>query len=139
MRRTPSRVFTTSLEGTAVLVVDDDPDTRAMLEALLRLHGADVVTAGSAADAVTALRLHVPDVIVSDIGMPDEDGYDLIRAVRHMSPEHGGLVPAIALTACSSSEDRARSIDSGFQLHLSKPVDPASVSGDHVALRMTEA
>ena len=127
MARHPARVFTSSLAGTAVLVVDDDPDTLAMLATLLKLHGAEVTTAASAQEALAALSLHAPDVLVSDIAMPREDGYDLIRQVRHMSPERGGLVPAIALTARAGAEDRAFSLDNGFQIHLNKPVDPETL------------
>ena len=127
MAQNTARVFTSSLSGTDVLVVDDDPDTLAMLATLLRLHGAEVATAASAEEARTVLSRAVPDVLVSDIAMPREDGYDLIRQVRHMSPEHGGLVPAIALTARTSLEDRTASLDSGFQLHLNKPVDPETL------------
>jgi CheY-like chemotaxis protein len=109
-----------SLEGLTVLVVEDEPDTREFLARALGHHGAAVVTAATAAEALARFRAARPDVLVSDIGLPDVDGYDLMRMIRE---ETGGdAVQAIALTAYARSEDRARALGAGFQDHLSKPV-----------------
>jgi PAS domain S-box-containing protein len=110
------------LTGLRVLVVDDEPDARSLIERLLQDCNASVVTAGSAAEAVEILLRHTPDVLVSDIGMPGEDGFTLIRRIRSMAGA-SALVPAIALTAYARSEDRVKAIHAGFQLHLSKPVE----------------
>ncbi len=113
------------LAGLRLLVVEDEPTGREMLVALLEQYGAEVVAAASAEEALTALERAVPDVLLSDIGMPGESGYDLLRRVRALSAERGGRVPAIAFTAYSSSQDRLESLDAGFQAHLAKPTDPA--------------
>ena len=113
------------LAGLRLLVVEDEPTGREMLVALLEQYGAEVVATASADEALTALERAVPDVLLSDIGMPGESGYDLLRRVRALSVERGGRVPAIAFTAYSSSQDRLESLDAGFQAHLAKPTDPA--------------
>ncbi|HTV01121.1 MAG TPA: response regulator, partial [Luteitalea sp.] len=86
-----------------------------------------VSTASSAADAFSMLQADPPDVLVSDIGMPGEDGYGLIRRVRELAPEHGGRTPAIALTAYAGAEDRVRALVAGFQHHLAKPIEPVEL------------
>jgi CheY-like chemotaxis protein len=106
-----------------VLVVDDEPDARSLIQRLLQDCHAIVVTAGSAEEAVQILLRDTPDVLVSDIGMPGEDGYMFMRRVRSMT-NSSGVVPAIALTAYARIEDRLKAINAGFQLHLSKPVEP---------------
>ncbi|HEX3556884.1 MAG TPA: response regulator [Thermoanaerobaculia bacterium] len=112
-----------TLAGLRVLAVDDDPDTLDLVAELLSLRGAEVVPAPSAAAALAALQRFAPDVLVSDIGMPDRDGYDLIRDVRGLG--HGpDDLPAVAVTAFTSAEDRRRALEAGFQVHLAKPVDP---------------
>jgi CheY-like chemotaxis protein len=116
------------LDGLRVLVVEDDVDTGRMLAEVLGEHGADVTRVETSADAVAAIERSVPDVLVSDIGMPGEDGYELLRRVRTMTPEIGGRVPAIALTAFAREEDMHRALDAGFNLHLAKPVDPAELA-----------
>jgi PAS domain S-box-containing protein len=110
--------------GVRVLVVDDEPDARALLRRLLEECDAVVSTAASAAEALAALQSNPPDVLVSDIGMPDEDGFTLIRRVRALPAEQGGRTPAIALTAYARAEDRVKAVVAGFQHHLSKPVEP---------------
>jgi signal transduction histidine kinase len=115
------------LDGLHVLAVDDEPDTRAMLEALLKGCGAVVRTAASAREALALLAESSADVLLSDIGMPGEDGYALIREVRLLSRELGGTVPAVALTAHARLEDRIRVLASGFQMHVTKPVDPVEL------------
>ncbi len=114
------------LEGVRVLIVDDEPDTREMLTVMLEECEAEVRAAGSAVDAIAAIDTWVPDVLVSDIGMPGEDGYELINRIRSLPPERGGRVPAIALTAYARFEDRMRE-SAGFQMHVAKPVEPAEL------------
>jgi PAS domain S-box-containing protein len=116
-----------SLLGTKVLVVDDDADARELLRSILAQSGASVRTAGSAAEALEQFESRQPDVLVSDIGMPGRDGYDLIRHIRARSSESGGHVPALALTAFARSDDRRRAIGAGFHMHLAKPVEPAEL------------
>jgi PAS domain S-box-containing protein len=111
------------LEGLRVLVVDDEADARDLLTALLARHGAAVNAADSAAQARELLSSTQPHVLLSDIGMPDEDGYDLMRSVRALPGERAGT-PAIALTAYTRAEDRRRAFAAGFNDHLPKPVDP---------------
>jgi CheY-like chemotaxis protein len=109
------------LNGLSVLVVDDELDARSLLHEILREHGAEVSIASSAAEARSALAVMKPDVIISDIGMPDEDGYAFIRRLR----AEGERVPAIALTAYAGQQDAQRAFAAGFQKHVIKPVDPA--------------
>jgi len=116
-----------SLRGLRVLVVDDEADAREVLAIVFAERGADVRSAGSVAEALGALEGWAPDVIVSDIGMPGEDGFDLIAKIRALPEERGGAAPAIALTAYTRPEDRARVSDSGFQLHMGKPAEPEAV------------
>jgi hypothetical protein len=116
-----------AIRGVRVLVVDDEPDARAMVRRLLEDCRARVITASSAGEALERLKSERPDVIISDIGMPDEDGYSLIRKVRSLPAEQGGHVPAVALTAYARSEDRVRAITAGFQHHVAKPVEPAEL------------
>ena len=114
---------THSLEGVRVLVVEDQADARELLSALFRQHGAEVVSAGSATAALSALRRERPDVLVSDIGMPGEDGYWLIREARSLFDD----LPAVALTAYASEADRGRALAAGFHAHLSKPIEPSAL------------
>lgn len=116
-----------TLLGTRVLVVDDDGDARELLRSILAQRGASVRTASSASEALSQMDSRVPDVLVSDIGMPGQDGYGLIREVRLRSREKGGHVPALALTAFARSDDRRRAISAGFHMHLAKPVEPAEL------------
>jgi len=118
---------TSSLKGIKVLVVDDDEDARDMLEAALNSYGAEVITAAGALKALDALVSENIDVLVSDINMPEIDGYELIRRVRAMKPEQGGRIPAVALTAYARAEDRLRALKSGYQTHMPKPVEPAEL------------
>ena len=111
------------LEGTRVLVVDDEPDAVEIVTELLGNAGAVVMGASSAEEVLRKLPAFQPTVLVSDIGMPGMDGYDLIRSVRALDPEHGGRTPALALTAYTRREDVERSLTAGFQAHLGKPVD----------------
>lgn len=115
------------LEGVRVLAVDDEPDARNLLKAILEDEGASVTTAGSSHVALEAIEECLPDLILSDIGMPGEDGYQFMRRLRTRDPEHGGSVPAIALTAFARPEDREQSIAAGFQAHMAKPIDPSKL------------
>jgi CheY-like chemotaxis protein len=113
------------LDGLRVLVVDDHDDARELVRAVLEQCGADVVTAGSAGDALDALAGTRVDVLVSDLAMPGVDGYDLIRQVRARERATGGAaLPAVALTAYAGTVDRARALGAGFQAHASKPIAP---------------
>ena len=112
-----------TLRGLKVLVIEDEPDARELIEAALTLSEADVFTAASAAEGLEILKNRRPDVLISDIGMPEEDGYQFVRAVRGLPVAQGGRTPAIALTACAHSTDRIKALLAGFQRHLSKPVE----------------
>lgn len=116
-----------SLQGLKVLVVDDEADTRELIQEVLKECGSEVITSRSAAEALVALEEHKPDILISDLGMPDEDGYSLISKIRALPSEHGGQIPAAALTAYARAEDRMRVLRSGFQFHLPKPVDSAEL------------
>jgi PAS domain S-box-containing protein len=116
-----------SLDGLRVLVVDDEPDTLELLKAGLGQCGAEVVTARSAGEALEIIKTVLPDVLISDIGMPNVDGYDLIRRVRDLPVEGGGRVPAIALTAYARTEDRLQALRVGYQMHVPKPVELAEL------------
>jgi PAS domain S-box-containing protein len=116
-----------SLKGLKVLVVDDEADTRELICEVLKECGADVITSPSVADALAALEQDKPDILISDLGMPDEDGYALISKIRALPAEQGGQIPAAALTAYARAEDRMRVLRSGFQFHLPKPVDSAEL------------
>ncbi|HKQ51155.1 MAG TPA: PAS domain S-box protein [Pyrinomonadaceae bacterium] len=115
------------LDGVRVLVVDDEPDTRELLKAGLGRCGAEVTAAASTAEALDAVRAAPPDLLISDIGMPDEDGYELIRRVRALTDEAGARVPAIALTAYARVEDRMQALRAGYQMHVPKPVEMAEL------------
>lgn len=113
-----------SLQGLRVLVVDDEPDARELVATVLKRCGAQVTAVASAREGLAALRQERPHVLLADIEMPEESGYDLIREVRNLPAELGGLTPAAALTAYASTADRMRTLDAGFQIHVPKPVQP---------------
>lgn len=106
-----------------ILVVDDDPSTREILAEALELCGAVVRSAASVAEARSRLLDWAPNLVISDVGMPDEDGYDLIRQMRASPPERGGNTPAIAFTGYARPEDRERALRAGYQAVVAKPVD----------------
>jgi PAS domain S-box-containing protein len=116
-----------ALKGLRVLVVDDDSDTRDWLTTVLESSGGDVTSVESAEQALTELERLRPDLLISDIGMPEEDGYVMIRKVRALAAERGGLTLAAALTAYAGDEARRQSLKAGFQVHLSKPIDPGEL------------
>ncbi|WP_445633273.1 Histidine kinase [Nostoc sp. DSM 114161] len=113
-----------ALDSLNILVVEDDDDIRCFITTVLETDGAIVEAVPSAAEALKILPQLQPDILISDIGMPNEDGYTLIRKIRALKPDMGGKVPAIALTAYGDSESRIRALEAGFQTHVSKPVFP---------------
>jgi PAS domain S-box-containing protein len=115
------------LEGLRVLVVDDEEDARTLIRTVLERQGAEVLAVGSAREALRELSAHRLDVIVSDIGMPDEDGYALIRQVRERAADEGGWIPAVAVSAYVGEDNRRKALAAGFQLHVAKPVDPVEL------------
>jgi len=119
---------TPSLHGVRVLLVDDEADAREVVAAVLGHCGADVRVATTAADAITLLAVHRPDVLVCDINMPDQHGYDLLRQIRTLSADEGGKTPAVALTAATTTEDRLRALRAGFQFHVPKPVSAVELA-----------
>ncbi|HXG86554.1 MAG TPA: ATP-binding protein [Pyrinomonadaceae bacterium] len=119
--------FEGRLAGVEVLVVDDEADNLELIKTFLERCGARVAAAKSMPEALARLEQSAPDVLISDIGMPEADGYELIRAVRRLPPERGGGVPAVALTAYARLEDKTRALESGFQKHLSKPMEFAEL------------
>lgn len=117
-----------SLAGISVLAVDDDPDARDLIRYVLERCGARVILAESSQQGFELLCKERPDMIISDIGMPGEDGYGFIRRVRALSPNEGGRTPAAALTAFARAEDRTRALRAGYQTHAAKPVEPAELT-----------
>jgi CheY-like chemotaxis protein len=116
-----------SLEGVKVLVVDDEPDARTIVKRILNSSGANVITAGSASEAFELVQSEQPDVIVSDIGMPNQDGYEFMRMVRGLSVQQGGRTPAAALTAYARAQDRRQALIAGYQSHVVKPAEASEL------------
>jgi PAS domain S-box-containing protein len=130
-----------SLTGLRVMLVEDDPDARDLITRILRDRGAAVSPAASAAEALDAFDAVRPAILISDIGMPDQDGYSLIARVRQRDADQGGQVPAVALTALARPDDRRRALSAGFQVHVAKPVEAeelvtviARLTSDHSAV-----
>lgn len=115
------------LAGANLLLVEDDADSLELLTFLFESTGANVRTANLARVAFDKFQENPPDLLISDIGMPDEDGYSLIQKIRQLPPEKGGNVPAIALTAYAKNEDRLKALSSGFQRHIKKPIEPVDL------------
>ncbi|MEA5623423.1 response regulator [Nostoc sp. UHCC 0251] len=122
-----SPVASTPLAGLRVLVVDDEADTRNFLSFMFEEYGAVATAVGSVDEALAVLEQAKPDILISDIGMSEKNGYTLIRKLRSLEPEKGGCIPAIALTAYTREEDRLEALSAGFQQHLSKPIDPTKL------------
>lgn len=120
----PSPEQNLDLTGIRVLIIDDDPDSRELVLMVIAQAGAEAITVASATEFLNVLESFQPDVVVSDIGMQEVDGYTLLRQVRSLSPEQGGQVPAIALTAYAAEIDRQQAIAAGFQKHIVKPIEP---------------
>ena len=123
----PPSDSTGNLSGIRILVVDDETDSREFVAFVLEQAGAIVTSVPSATKALQAFSQAVPEIVVSDIGMPEMDGYMLMRHIRSLPLEQGGQIPAIALTAYAGEMDRQQAIAAGFQRHLAKPVDPEAV------------
>jgi PAS domain S-box-containing protein len=134
VERRRSRSGVIRLDGLHVLLVEDDDDSRKLLGTMLNRYGARVTSAKSVKEALGVFEDELPDVLVSDIGMPDEDGYELIRKLRSRPPEQGGLIPAIAVTGYASRKDRDRALASGYQRHLAKPVEQVDMMAAIAAL-----
>lgn len=117
-----------SLSDLRVLIVDDEPDARELVAAVLTESGAEVTSVGSAGEALARMAQQQFDVLVSDIGMPEMDGYALISKVRQLPVERGGKIPAAALTAYAGIEDQTRALSAGYQMHIPKPVEPAALT-----------
>jgi CheY-like chemotaxis protein/anti-sigma regulatory factor (Ser/Thr protein kinase) len=115
------------LKGVNVLLVDDEPDAREVVARLLQASGASVVSAGSGAEALALSELDRPDILISDIGMPGMDGYELLRRMREGGDPKAVRIPAVALTAFARSEDRTRALLAGFLVHVAKPVQPSEL------------
>jgi CheY-like chemotaxis protein len=115
------------LSGVNVLVVDDDRDARELIKRILSDCGASVRIAASARDAFALFKERAPNLLISDLGMPEVDGFELLDWVRHLEREQGSQVPAIALTAFARSEDRLSALEAGFSAHISKPVEPSEL------------
>jgi PAS domain S-box-containing protein len=130
----PTLAALPSLQGIRVLVVDDEADARDYLTAALQECQAEVTIATSAAQAIATLAQVAPDLLISDIGMPEEDGYSLIRRIRALPAHQGGAIPAIATTAYARTEDQDRAITAGFQVHLPKPIEPTKLAAAILAL-----
>ncbi len=122
--KSSSPIASTPLAGLRVLVVDDEADTRNFLSFMFEEYGAFATAVASVDEALAVLEQAKPDILISDIGMSEQDGYTLIRKLRSLEPEKGGRIPAIALTAYTREEDRLKALSAGFQQHLSKPIDP---------------
>jgi CheY-like chemotaxis protein len=122
------------LDGLHVLLVEDDDDSRKLLATMLKRYGARVTAAKSAKEALGVFDGELPDVMISDIGMPEQDGYELIRKVRALPPERGGLIPAIALTGYASKKDRERALAAGYHQHIAKPIEQADMIAAIAAL-----
>ncbi|MHC5777255.1 hybrid sensor histidine kinase/response regulator [Nostoc sp.] len=122
-----SPVASMPLAGLRVLVVDDEADTRNFLSFMFEEYGAIAIAVASVEEALAIVEQAKPDILISDIGMSEQDGYTLIRKLRSLEPEKGGRIPAIALTAYTREEDRLEALSAGFQQHLSKPIDPTKL------------
>jgi CheY-like chemotaxis protein len=116
-----------NLNGVDALVVDDDRDNRELIKRILTDCGATVHIAASAREAFARFKEATPKLLISDLGMPEVDGFELLDWVRNLPREQGGQVPAIALTAFARSEDRLRALEAGFSAHISKPVEPSEL------------
>jgi PAS domain S-box-containing protein len=123
-----------SLNGLHVLVVDDEPDTRELVAALLTTCGAEVVSVGSAIEALDQMKRQRFDLLISDIGMPEINGYDLIARIRQLGEEHGGRTPAVALTAFAGIDDRQRALAAGYEMHIPKPFVAAALISAAISL-----
>ena len=127
-----------SFKGLRLLVVDDDPDTRTLLTFLFELDGAEIITAASAGDAIEIMSFFKPDILISDIYLPDENGCSLLMKVRNLEAKRGRKIPAIALTASAFDEDRNRALLAGYDIYRCKPIDLDDLSSTVASLVMLE-
>src|SRR5690349_18986567 len=134
VERRRSRSGVIRLDGIHVVLVEDDDDSRKLLGTMLKRYGAKVTSTKSAAEALDAFEGDLPNVMISDIGMPDQDGYELIRRLRLLPVEKGGATPAIALTGYASKKDRERALSSGYQQHIAKPIEQSDLIAAIAAL-----
>ena len=116
------------LQGIKVLAIDDEADARHLLKAVLEQCGAEVRICASGDEVIAALEEYEPDILISDIGMPEEDGYSLIKRIRALEATRGGRIPAVALTAYARVEDRLQALRAGYSMHVPKPVEPAELA-----------
>lgn len=123
----PQTAARKALQGLRLLVVEDHDDSRQLIRMILRQAGAEVVTAANSAEAFGLFLEKAPDVLISDIGMPEETGYDLIRKIRKLPNSEGGGIPAIALTAWTRNEEVTAAFRAGFQIHIPKPLDAGAL------------
>jgi CheY-like chemotaxis protein len=112
------------LSGLKILIVDDEPYARQLVKKILSKNGANVIDTSSASEALNGVRTENPDLIVSDIAMPEENGYEFIRKVRTLEPDMGHHIPSAALSAYVTKEDKERALSAGFEVHIGKPVEP---------------
>ncbi len=122
------------LDGLRVLLVEDDDDSRWLLGTMLKRQGAEVASTSSSFEALNAFEEAAPDVLISDLGMPEENGLELMRKLRMFPAGRGGLVPAIALTGYATPKDRERALAAGYQLHLAKPVEASELIAAIISL-----
>ena len=134
VERRRSRKVAIRLDGLHVLLVEDDDDSRKLLGTMLKRYGARVTATKSVKEALNVFEGELPDLLISDIGMPDEDGYELIRKLRSAPPDRGGLIPAIALTGYASRKDRDRALAAGYHQHIAKPIEQADMIAAIAAL-----
>jgi PAS domain S-box-containing protein len=134
VERRSSRRDAVRLDGVHVLLVEDDDDSRKLIGTMLKRYGARVTSTKSAAEALNVFTDDVPDLLISDIGMPDQDGYELIQKLRAMPADKGGLTPAIALTGYASRKDRERALSAGYHQHLAKPIEQTEMIAAIAAL-----
>ena len=127
IERRHSRSDRVRLDGLHILLVEDDDDSRKLLGTMLKRYGAKVTSTKSAAEAIDVFSQELPDVLISDIGMPEQDGYELIRKVRNLPVDRGRTIPAIALTGYASRKDRERALTSGYDRHMAKPIEQAEI------------
>ncbi|OYD95420.1 response regulator [Nostoc sp. 'Peltigera membranacea cyanobiont' 210A] len=127
-----------SFQGLRLLVVDDDADTRTLLTFLFELEGAEVIAAASADEALKIMSSFKPDILISDICLPDEDGYSLLLKIRNLEAKRGRRIPAIALTASTFEDDRKRALSVGYDVHQRKPIDLDELTSMVATLTRTE-
>jgi CheY-like chemotaxis protein len=135
----PERSARTGLTDLRVLVVDDEEDTREVVEFLLRSHGARVTTAACVRDALRIVQTKIPDIVLTDIAMPDEDGFELLERLKAFAIRHGLTIPAAAISAHANPHDRARMRAAGFLAHIPKPIDPAVLTRTVIQLAAEHA